>query len=309
MGLEESAQAAFQLAPVSPLEARRLATEVGYAARTAGDWGAVSVAERALGLAALHLNELDLAVSRLRAAVAAGGRAGPPRYAAEARGTLASALVRRGRPAAAFREIDAALRDLDGVAAARALTQRSAILQELGRVDEALEDLRQALPTLRRARDVHSVIRVLSNRSLLLVRRHALAHAEADLVLAADLCREHGLEMWGVYVEQNLGYVKAQRGDVPSALHHFGLAEAGYRKLGFDAEEGSLLVDRARLLLSVRLIREARASAEAAVRAFETQHRQVHLPEAELMLSTVAVVEGDAATALLSGERCLAAVR
>ncbi len=309
MGLEQSASEALRLVTVSPMDARTLAGDVLKAARGGGNWGAVSVAERALGLVALHRNDLDLAISRLRASVAAGRRAGAPRYVGEARGSLASALVLRGRPSGAFREIESALRDLDGLAAARALTQRSAILQEMGRVDEALEDLRRALPTLRRSGDVQSVARTLCNRSLLLVRRHALAQAEADLLAARELCERHGLELSGVYVEQNLGYVKAQRGDVPAALHQYGLAEAGYRKLGLGLEVGTLLVDRAKLLLSVRLIREARAAAEAAVSAYERQHRDVHLPEAELVLSTVAVVEGDSATALLAAERALTELR
>ncbi|MEN3361725.1 MAG: hypothetical protein V7637_5707, partial [Mycobacteriales bacterium] len=309
MRLLEAATGAVELVTVAPLDARSRAEEVLPAARLAGDWAAVSVAERAFGLAALHLNDLDLALTRLRASVLAGGRSGVARYAGEARMSLASALTLRGRPRQAFRELDAALRDLDGVAAARALTQRSAIQQELGRVDEALDDLRRALPVLHRARDAQWEARALSNRGLLQVRRHALGQAEADLLAALALCEQHGFALSAAYAQHNLGYVKAERGDVPAALHQFGLAEASYRRLGLGSEVGALLLDRAKLLLSVGLLDEARAAAEAAVRAYERQHRDVHRPEAELVLATVAVVAGDSGAALLAAERALVELR
>lgn len=210
--------------------------------------------------------------------------------------SLASALVLRGTPGRAFVAIGAALADLTGLAAARARTQRSAILQELGRIDEALEDLRLALPVLRRAQDVEWVARALSNRSLLLTARRLFAAAEADLVKAQHLCTQHGLEVVGAYIEQNLGCLRAGQGDVPAALEHFDAAQSRYRALGL--EVGSLLVDRANLLLSVRLIPEARATAEAAVRAFEQQGRKVHLPEAQLLLSTAASLGSDFPTAV-----------
>src|SRR5205823_5730119 len=137
--------------------------------------------------------------------------------------------------------------------------------------------------------------------------KRAFADAEADLLAARDLCEQHKLAMSRVYVEQNLGDLKAQRGDVPAALHHFGLAEEGYRRL--DMEVGALLVDRAKLLLSVRLVREARTAAEAAVSAYERQKRQIHLPEAQLVLSMAALVEGDHATALVAAERACGNLR
>jgi hypothetical protein len=307
MSLDDSAAEVLRLATVSPVAARESAARVLAAARAARAWAAVSVVQRALGVAAMQLNELDTAIAELRRAVASGRRAGSSRCAAEARMSLASALELRGRPTPAFRQINAALDDLDGLAAARALAQRSAMLQDLGRVDEALEDLRRALPALRRAGDAQWEASALSNRSLLYARRRAFADAEADLLAARELCARHELDLKGVYTEQNLGYLKAQRGDIPAALHHYGLAEQGYRRLGM--EVGALLVDRAKLLLSVRLVREARGDAEAAVSAYERQQRRIHLPEAQLVLSMAALLEGDHGTALAAAERACGNLR
>ena len=64
-----------------------------------------------------------------------------------------------------------------------------------------------------------------------------------------------------------------------------------YREFGL--LEPSLFVDRAKVLLGVRLLAEARATAEAAVAAYAAQGRDVHVPEALLLLSTVALVQGD----------------
>jgi CHAT domain-containing protein len=287
---EEISAEALRLASVEPGRALALAVDAERAARASGDWAAESMAKRAHGVAAMHLGNLDDAVVRLRESVAAGQRAGSSRLAGEARMSLASALTLRRSPGPAFREIETALRELDGVFAARAMVQRSAILQEMGRFDEALEAVRPALPLLRRFGDVQWETRALNNRSMLHRARRSFAAAEADLVAALALCVEHELDLPRAYVEQNLGSLKADTGDVPAALAHFDRAEQLYRRLG--AEVGSLLIDRARVLLSVRLVAEARASAEAAVRACERQKR-MNLPEARLMLSTVALVEGD----------------
>jgi tetratricopeptide (TPR) repeat protein len=308
MGLEQRALAALEIATVQPATARDQAAAVLGSARDAADWLVASIAGRALGVALLQLNELDPAIGHLRAAVAAGLRAGSRRRTGEARMSLASALVVRGRTRQAFREIQGALDVLDGVESSRALTQRAAILQELGRVDEALDDLRQALPGLRRAQDAQWETRALSNRGLIYTGRRAFGLAEADFQAARQLCEQYGLALAGVLVEHNLAYVLAQRGDVPAALQHLNAAESGYRKHGM-ADLGTVLADRAELLLSVRLVREARAAARAATDVFDQQHRQVSLPEAQLLLSAAALLDDDPAAAVRAAEDAAAASR
>jgi hypothetical protein len=281
---------ALRMAAVEPARARQLAHAADRAARATGDRISRSVAQRALGVAAMQLRDLDEAVTRLRESVAVARRAGATALAGEARTSLASALALRGSAGSAFRQIAAALRELHGVPAARARVQQSAILQELGRVDEALAAVRPALPVLRRAGDVQWEVRALNNRSLLHLERRAFAAAETDLLTAIDLCTRHGLDLPRAYAEQNLGCLRAGRGEVPAALACFDRAEEHYRRHGLRV--GSLLVDRARLLLQVRLVGEARATAEAAVDAY-AQQKRINLPEARLLLSTVALVEGD----------------
>lgn len=302
-GLRGDADEALRLAGVDPAAAVVLASDVVPAARAARAWAAACVAERALGVAAMQQSRLDDALVHLRAAVRAGRRAADAGLTGEARMSLASALMLRGRPRQSAQEIGRALAELDGVAAARALTQRAAISQELGRLDDAFDDLRRALPVLRRAGDVQWATRALSNRGLLHTARREFAAAESDLVAAGRLCTEHGLRLPGAIVAHNLAWVHAQRGDVPAALRHLAAAETAFTDLGL--APGSILTDRAELLLSVRLVDEARATAEAAVAADERDGRRNHLPEARLLLSTIALVQGDAERARAAAETAM----
>jgi tetratricopeptide (TPR) repeat protein len=260
----------------------------------------VAVAERALGVAAMTLNDVDEAIRHLRAAVAAAERSRHRSVTGEARMSLASALALRGRTNHASTQIETAVSELSGVARARAHVQHAAILQELGRDAAAFDELRRALPVLRRAGDAEWEIRALSNRSLMHVARRAFAAAERDLMAAKALCHTHGLELPACYAEHNLGYLKAHLGDIPASLRHYDAASERYSAFGM--AEPALFMDRAGVLLSVRLLDEARASAREAIAAYRKAGRDMHLPEAQLMLSTVALLQGDQAVAAASAE-------
>ena len=94
---------------------------------------------------------------------------------------------------------------------------------------------------------------------------------------------------------------------MPASLQHFDAAAARYHQFGL--VEASLLLDRAGVLLSVRLVEEARAAAEEAVEAYVEQGRDVHVPEAQLMLSTVALLQGDTVTATSSARDAITRFR
>lgn len=314
MGQIEIAQAreALALATVDPERAIAASARAEAAARRVRDWAAVSVACRARGVADVQLRHLDSAVAQLRAAIAAALRAGDPELAGEARMSLGPALMLRGQPTQGLSAVGRAIGELHGLPAARARVQRSGMLELLGRFDESLADLRQALPALRRAGDPEWEVRALSNRSSVYAARRQFRLAEADLIRTRELCDQHGLELAAAYAEQNLGCVQAARGDVPAALD--GLARAGERYAALGVEVGSLRVDRATTLLGVRLLDEARDAAEEAVAIFQAQGRVVEVPEAQLILSTVALLQGesdvafDAATAAVTGFRKLGRV-
>lgn len=297
------AEEALRVAAVDPAAAVALASAASVPARRKRAWEILSLAERALGVAAMQQSRLDDAITHLRTAVSLGRRSGVASCAGEARMSLASALLLRGRPAQSFRQIDQAVDELKGVAAARARTQRAAILQEHGRLEAALEDLRRALPVLRRSGDVQWATRALSNRGLLRISRREFAAAHGDLLAAQELCREHGLTLPGAIVEHNMAWLESQRGQVPAALQHLSAAEEMFDALGMAT--GSILTDRAELLLSVRLLDEALRTARAAIAADSSSGRENHLPESLLLLSTILLVAGDHQESLEAAERAL----
>jgi len=301
--LADKAREALRLAEADPGQSAKLAAAVAAQARAAHDPAAGAIAERALGLATLHIDSADTAMRHLRAAIALGRRAGSPSLAAEARMTLAYVLNGRGRSRQALREINAAVLDLDGVERARAEAQRGAILEFHGRTEEALASFRHALPALRRADDHVWVQRVLSNRAVLYGYRNEFAAAVRDLREAEDLCDRHGLGLSAGFVRQNLGWIETLRGDAPAALSHLDLAEQRFRALG--SRLGFIHADRAELLLSLRLLAEARQTGEHAVRQIEREGQQVALPEARLVLARVAALDGDSAYAVSQARRAV----
>ena len=301
--LADKAREALRLAEADPGQSAALAAVVAAQANAARDIAAAAVAERALGLAALHIDDATTAMRHLRAAISLGRRAGSPSLAAEARMTLAYVLNGRGQSRQALREINAAVLDLDGVERARAEAQRGAILEFGGRTEEALASFRRALPALRRAGDHVWVQRVLSNRAVIYGYRNELNAALRDLREAEDLCEDHDLGLSAGFVRQNLGWVETLRGDVPAALSHLDLAERRFRALG--SRLGFILADRTELLLSVRLFSEARQTGEQAVRQIEREGQQIVLPEARLILARAAALDGDSAYAVGQARRAV----
>ena len=302
--LAEKAREALRLAEADPGRSAMLAASLAEQARTANDLAAAAIAERALGLAALHTDDAATAIRHLRTAIALGRRARSLGLVAEARMTLAYVLNGMGRSRQAVREIDAALTALDGVERARAEAQRGAILQLLGRLDEALASFRSALPVLRRAGDDVWVQRVLSNRGVVFGYRSEFAAATKDLREAGSLCDRLGLGLSAGFVQQNLGWISTMRGDVPAALRHLDLAERRFRDLG--SRLGFILVDRSEVLLSARLLSEARQTAEQAVRQIEREGQQIALPEARLILAQAAALSGDGGYAVEQARRAVA---
>jgi tetratricopeptide (TPR) repeat protein len=299
---EQEAREALRLVRIDPGRSVTLASAVARDARRRGEHRAAAVAERAWGLAIFDLAEVDPGIRHVRAAITLAVRAGSASLEAEARMSLAFMLNSRGRPRQALEEIERALRQLRGLDRARAQTQRAAIRQILGQFEESLRDYRSALPVLRRAGDLASVQMALANRGIVHAYQHQLAAAEADLLEAQRICEQQQLDLALGVVQQNLGWVQSLRGDVPAALQYFDSAEERYRALR-DARLGSLLLDRSELLLSVRLIAEAKATAARAVEAFRRERRQFDLPEARLLLARATLVLGDPSGALLEARR------
>jgi tetratricopeptide (TPR) repeat protein len=293
---EDLAREALGLVEVDPRRAAVLAAQAMTGAHQSHEKAAESVAARAQGLAAFYLEDLDASVAFLRIAIRLGRQARSTQLAAEARMTLAFVLMWRGRSATAIRMIDSAVGVLHGVNRARAHVQRGAILQQAGRFDEALVDYRTGLPVLRKAHDDRWAARVYVNRGLGRAHRGQFVAAEKDIRNALRLWDGLNLALSVAIGIHNLGYVQVLRGNVPSALAYFDQAETRFRQLG--SQVSPLLRDRAELLLSVRLVSEAREAAERAITECLREQRHSILPEARLLLARAEQLGGDVGGAL-----------
>jgi tetratricopeptide (TPR) repeat protein len=290
-----AAAEAITLVKMDPGRARALAEEALARARLESDHATASMAERALGLAARGEHDLDGSLAHLRRSVRIAERHGLAELAAEAGISLAGTLALGGRHAAALRQLDRAMPALSGLALARLHMQRATILMMQDRYEEALEGWRRALPELRRAGDVTSQATLLGNRGLVHSYRGDMVAAERDLVEAERLHMALGEERAAADIRQNLGFIAARRGDVPTALARFDRADAWFRAHGLVDAIG--LRDRCEALLAARLVDEARDLAEEAVRELERVRIATALAEARLMLAEAALLDGDATSA------------
>ncbi|WP_410613319.1 CHAT domain-containing protein [Amycolatopsis sp. lyj-109] len=289
------AVAAADLAFTAPAKARALA---GAAlAEADGDAEAAAVAEHALGLAGVATGRLADAETRLRAAVRLAGDAGLRERAAQTRGVLGYVLTLTGRTAEALRELDRAMPELTGTAAARLRMQRAVVLTEISRFGAAAAEFAAALETLRAAGGDELIeATVRTNRSIVLARLGDWRGAEEDLRRAESGFAATGHLGRTAMVWQNRGLAATVRGDVPAALVAYDEAASRYEEAGTD--QGLLPIERAETLLSVRLIAEAREAATAAVADYERRRNAVDLVQARLLLAKVALLDGDPDTAL-----------
>ena len=258
----------------------------------------MSRAERALGLVAKEENDIAGAAAHLKAAVRVAERARKPVAAAQARMSLSLVLAHRGDVRDALHQTDLAALVLRGSDAARLQMLRALVLQHQDRFDEALDGYRRALVVFRRLGDRPWEAKVLCNRGVLHTNRGNFRAAEADLQRSHELFQEVGFDLAAGIAEHNLGYLAAHRGDVIAALEWFDRAAASHRAAGVTRPH--LLLDRGELLLSVRLVAEAREAAERAVDELAAGRMALRLAEARLLLSHAALLGGDLVTAALS---------
>jgi len=283
--LTEAALAAVELAGSDPRRARLDASAVLAAAR--GDPEARSIAERALGLAAQELNDLDASRRHLRRAVAVARRAQLQEREDEAHRSLALTLAFAGRTAAALRQVDQA----DGP---RAVATRALILSHAGRHAEAVSAYSRALAGLRG--DAAWRARVLNNRGIVRAFLGDLAPARADLERAAALFDELGMDLNTADALHNLGWVAGRAGDVPGALDLLDRAAERFR--AGDVPRADLEGDRCEILLGAGLYDEARSAAGRAVRELERARLPAPLADARLRHAAALAAYGDRAAAV-----------
>ncbi|GAA0742248.1 CHAT domain-containing protein [Dactylosporangium roseum] len=286
---DDLAQRLLPIVMADPGKAKALSDAALRDARRDGDPAAEAVALRALGLVARARHDAARAAEHLRASIAVARKYRLVVHEAEARMSHALILDDLGRPAAALKEIDRAIAELHGHRRVRATMQRALILRRLGFDRQAMELYRGALRAFRTAGDEVWEARTLTNRGVLHGYRGNLKQAEIDLRAAQALYNRLGMATAAAQVEHNLGFVAAQAGDVPTALARYDRAHDRLWNTGVAAPG---LLDRADLLLSVRLLPEAEAAVRAAIDACADGHLDSMFGEAHLTLARILLAAG-----------------
>jgi tetratricopeptide (TPR) repeat protein len=280
---------ALRLATEDPDQAERLATEARDRAVEAGWPDVESTALRALGVAARSRQRIPEAVVHLRAAVEAAERARDANLAAEARLSLAGALVLAGKGEEAISTLDGAC--ASGATAVAIESERAMVLAMLGRFDEALRAYRQVIPGLRRTGDRVREGRALNNRGLLHMYNGRFALAEADLARAEHLMLEIGNPTEAARYCHNRGSAAARKGDLPTALSLFEEADRRCREVGVDP--GARALSRARALVAAGLFRDSRQVAQDAIDQLREGGNKQDLAEGLVLLADIALLGGD----------------
>jgi len=293
--LEQRAEAALRSADDEPRRVLVSAREIHQRAIAAADHRAACTALRAQGLAQLHLRRVDDAVATLTVAVAEGQRARAADVEGRARMTLAGALCMSSRLDDALREAELAVLGLHGLDQARARAQRALVQTYLRDIEGALESFAEAEPVLRRERDDDHLLSALVNRGGLRFQQADLMGAAQDFTEAAALAEAMGRELQAGYAHANLGLVLVQRGEILDALDHLAAAETAIRRR--NGALGPLLHMRGELLLSVRLLAEARRYAEGALRMAARSHDPLSAADTRLLLAQIAMADGRPAEA------------
>jgi tetratricopeptide (TPR) repeat protein len=227
------------------------------------------------------IGDVDEGIHELRVALRLARRTGSAEREAEVLGSLGPALIYSGRTADGLAAFDRAIQLSAGVTAGRVLHRRGAMLLQLGRYVEALDDFRRAIGVLQRAGDRIWAARALEGRGLVYLAIGSPGRADADFVAAGRLYTETGQELAAAHTVLNRAGSAFRSGDLPAALSLLDEAATRYRPL--DVPTPSLKLDRCDVLLAAGLADEALDEADAAIREIEQAHGW-STKQAELLL-------------------------
>src|SRR5947208_585016 len=139
-----------------------------------------SIAYQVIGLVERDFGDAAVAIGHLRRAARLARRSGSGNREGDVLATLGIALIHRGRTSAGLVTLAEAVAKSTGLTAARVRFRRGGALWILGRYPEALDDVRRALPALRRARDTIWVARALTLRAIIALALGATGRADRD---------------------------------------------------------------------------------------------------------------------------------
>jgi tetratricopeptide (TPR) repeat protein len=250
-----------------------------------------SIAHQAAGIVLRDSGQLPDALKELRMALRLARQAALVERVVDVTATYGAALVMSGRTTQGLAHLDEAVSRAHDDLLARVRLRRAHVLSLLGRHDEALDDLRLALRTVRRAGDLSWEAHIVHNRCLVYLALGAVDQADRDAAEAERLFTRLGHEWPAAQAVHNRGLAALRRGDLPTALRFFDMAGARYTSLG--GMEPDLIMDRARAFLVAGMAVEAASMAERYLNS-EPDVKPVKRAELLLLAATAALAAGRA---------------
>lgn len=267
---------------------------------------ACSVAERALGLAALEVGHASQCEQHMRLALSHARSTGAPHLIAEAEMGLAAARFTAGDRRAALTLSGRAVRRSDRIP--RLALQRALILDRLGLAREALSAYADAERLAQASRDHESLARTWCNRGVLHAYAARLDPAQHDLRRALELSRAEGFATLEAPLVANLGFVAARRGELIAALELLDAVTPEMDRAG-GARAAIHQLDRCEVLLSTGLAGPALDAGQAAASAFDAAGLDIELGEALVLSAQAALQSGDAARSSTLARRALTTLK
>ncbi|MEU7524471.1 CHAT domain-containing protein [Saccharothrix sp. NPDC042600] len=215
--------------------------------------------------------------------------------------SLAAAEVMLGNTRAGFDLVDRAQAEAAAADLGIVLQQRGLLLLLVGRLDEALDVLNDAIVRLDPVTRPVSIARCLVNRAMLHELTGRVRAAKADVRECERVLRTEDQPVLLAKAEVNRGFYEALIGDVPAALRAF---DAARPRLAEHAPDllPVLGVDKARALMGGGLVAEAAAELDLALALLP--RRPTHeRAEAELTRAQAAIAQGQADVAKVWARR------
>jgi tetratricopeptide (TPR) repeat protein len=210
-------------------------------------------------------------------------------------GPLGEALVTRaavnqelGHVAAAQHDLDRAKPLLRGREAAELALQQAALLQNIGRLSEAVAIYRRALAAPDCPVDVEA--KMANNLGLIEAHRGRHRAALAHLDVAARAAAKVGPALVAI-VAQSHAWATVQSGRLAESLGLFDEAARRYEEAGLPL--GEHYTEYTDALVDLRLLPEASAMAKRAVELFDAHGILLMAAEAQLRVARLALLTGD----------------
>ncbi|MEM8904550.1 MAG: hypothetical protein AAGF02_12675, partial [Actinomycetota bacterium] len=285
-----------QLALDDPARARVEAAGAADAAAADGDDEQLAEAACVVLHACLRLGDIEAADDAAGAALAAAERAGAVATGREVRRLRVGVLSELGRAEEALDELSALLADAGRDELGPLSLARATVLLVAGRMSEAQRAFDETIPELERLGDNLRVATALANRANTFRTLGDLDRAEDDLRRAGDVFARADSPFSERTARVHLAALLAGRGRVSAALAELEKART---------DDPAFALDEGHVLLDAHLLDEAAEVFGRAASGFAAQAQRNYEAASLVEVARVALLRDDGAAAAASAQRAL----